>query len=102
MVLTSLNHEQRVGYGNAISLQIINGSDVPGSAWEFTEKKQVIIERNTKGPRLEFFGGAEIISEFSVISHLLQKDKLITAFRVGKFAQQNINNSRKFILTLFV
>lgn len=32
MVLLPLNHEQRARYGYAISLQIINGGEVPGSA----------------------------------------------------------------------
>lgn len=49
MVLTSLNHEQRARYGYAISLQIINGREVPGSARDFTEEAQGIIERNTRG-----------------------------------------------------
>lgn len=98
MVLSSLNHEQRARYGYAISLQIINGREVPGGAWEFTEKKQGVIERNTKeGHDWNKKTFVEIISDISLISHLLKWDKMI-----AHFIEQNMNTSRKSLFTLFV
>lgn len=85
MLLTSLNHEQSARYGYAISLQIINEREVPGNAWEFTEKKkqQGFIERNTNE-----------VHDWNLW------DKMMAQFIVCMFLQQNTITSRKSIFTL--
>lgn len=78
MEVSSLNHERRVGYGYAISLQIINGER---STWQclriylatVAETNKVLLTEIQKGGHdwNSFFIVVEI-SDIAVMSHLLK------------------------------
>lgn len=82
MVLTSLNNEQRARYGYAISLQIINGREASGSAWEFTEKKTRCYCNKKQKEIVIWMYFIEIITDFFAIYHLIKWDKMTAHFIV--------------------